>query len=334
MKIKKAIIKLLKENYKIIIFFISLLLILEYPVPYYISTGGGITNLDKRIHIENATKQKGSYNLSYVSQIDGNLITYLFSYIIPSWDLEKVNDYKVSDYETTEDIEQRGKLSLNTTNEIATMVAYLTAGKEINIEKTHYYLAYILEPSIKKIKIGDELISINDIDINEFEKIREEISNSDEVTIKVIRNKKEITETVKVKEKEGNKEVGISFIETYDYNVNPKISFSFAGDESGGSAGLMTTLSIYDLLEEEDYTHGYTIAGTGTINSDGSVGEISGVKYKLKGAVKGKANIFFAPSGDNYEEAIKLKEKYKYKIDIVEVKTFEDAVNYLKNINT
>ena len=79
------------------------------------SAGGGITNLDKRIHIENATKQKGSYNLSYVSQIDGNLITYLFSYIIPSWDIEKVNDYKVSDYETTEDIEQRGKLSLNTT---------------------------------------------------------------------------------------------------------------------------------------------------------------------------------------------------------------------------
>ena len=334
MNIKKIIKKMLKENYRIIIFFISLLLILEYPVPYYISTGGGITNLDKRIHIENATKQKGSYNLSYVSQVDGNLITYLFSYIIPSWDREKVNDYKISDNETIEDIEQRGKLSLNTTNEIATMVAYKTAGKEINIKKTHYYIAYLLEPSIKKIKIGDELISINDIDIKDFEKIKEEISNQEEVTIKVLRNKKEINETVEVKEKDGSKEVGISFIETYDYEVNPKIKFSFTGDESGGSAGLMTTLSIFDLLEEEDYTHGYTIAGTGTINPDGSVGEISGVKYKLKGAVKGKANIFFAPAGDNYKEALELKKKNKYKIESVEVNTFEDAVNYLKKINT
>ena len=331
---KKAIIKLLKENYKIIIFFISLLLILEYPVPYYISTGGGITNLDKRIHIENASKQEGSYNLSYVSQIDGNLITYLFSYIIPSWDKEKVNDYKISDNETIEDIEQRGKLSLNTTNEIATMVAYKAANKEINIKNTHYYIAYILEPSIKKIKIGDELISINDIDIKDFDKIKEEISKSETVTIKAIRNKKEITEKVNVKEKDDSKEVGISFIETYDYEVNPDIKFSFSGDESGGSAGLMTTLSIYDLLEDEDYTHGYTIAGTGTINPDGRVGEISGVKYKLKGAVKGKAKIFFAPAGDNYKEAVELKKKNKYKIEIVEVKTFDDAVNYLKNINT
>ena len=334
MNIKKIILKLLKENYKIIIFFISLLLIIEYPVPYYISTGGGITNLDKRIHIENASKQKGSYNLSYVSQIDGNLITYLFSYIIPSWDKEKVDDYKISDNETLEDIEQRAKLSLNTTNEIATMVAYKSAGKEVDIKETHYYIAYILEPSIKKIKIADEIISINDIDIKEYEKVKENISNSTEVTIKALRNKKEIVEKVNIKEKDGIKQVGISIIETYDYEVNPKIKFSFSSDESGGSAGLMTTLSIYDLLEEEDYTHGYTIAGTGTINHDGTIGAISGVKYKLKGAVKGKADIFFAPAGENYQEAMELKKKNKYKIDIVEVKTFEDAVNYLKKINT
>ena len=91
----------------------------------------------------------------------------------------------------------------------------------------------------------------------------------------------------------------------------------------------MTALVIFNKLISYDITKGYKIAGTGTIDEDGTVGEIDGVKYKLKGAVKDKADVFLVPSG-NYEEAIKLKEKNNYKIKIIEVKTFEDAIYYLK----
>ena len=108
--------------------------------------------------------------------------------------------------------------------------------------------------------------------------------------------------------------------------TNPKIDVITQKDEFGPSGGLMTTLAIYNKLVSTDITKGYTVAGTGT------VGEIDGVKYKLKGAIQNKADIFFAPSGRNYKEAIKLKKKYKYKIKIVEVKTFDDALNYLQKI--
>lgn len=54
----------------------------------------------------------------------------------------------------------------------------------------------------------------------------------------------------------------------------------------------MTTLEIYNSLTDDDLTKGYKIVGTGTIDMEGNVGMIGGVKYKLKGAIKKKADIF------------------------------------------
>ena len=79
----------------------------------------------------------------------------------------------------------------------------------------------------------------------------------------------------------------------------------------------------------EDLTRGYKIVGTGTIDLDGNVGEISGIEYKLKAAVKEEADIFLAPAGINYEKAIVLANQNNYDINIIGVATFEDTLNYL-----
>ncbi len=96
----------------------------------------------------------------------------------------------------------------------------------------------------------------------------------------------------------------------------------------------MTTLAIYDSLVPEDLTGGLKIAGTGTIEEDESVGPIGGVKYKLAGAESDGADIFFAPSGENYNEAIRIKNEKNYNIIVIEVKTLDDAINFLKKINS
>ena len=62
---------------------------------------------------------------------------------------------------------------------------------------------------------------------------------------------------------------------------------------------------------------------------EGNVGEIGGIKYKIMGAVKNKMDIILVPSA-NYKEAMKVKKEKNYKIKIVEVKTFQDAIKYLK----
>ena len=329
----------LKSSYKSLIFIAILFLILTYPVPYYVFTSGGITDLSERFEIEgDSFQQKGSYNLSYVLQRNGNVLTYVLSHFINDWELVEKEKYQISSDESFEEMLIRDKLSLTQANQTALYVAYSKAGKEPVINDTSYYVAatYDVLTSSEKIKIGDKLLKIEDILVKDFEDVSNVIdskSDGDYVKLTLERDGKEIETKVRINESNDVKIIGIMFYRILNLDVNPNIKFLFSDSESGSSAGLMTTLAIYDALIEEDLTHGLKIAGTGTISIDGTVGEIGGVRYKVAGAENGGASIFLVPSGENYEEAIKVKKERNYKIEIVEIKTFDDAVNYLRNLN-
>ena len=90
-------------------------------------------------------------------------------------------------------------------------------------------------------------------------------------------------------------------------------------------------LSIYDYLTEEDLTNNLKIVGTGTIDEEGNVGEIGGVKYKIKAAVKNDTDIFFVPK-DNYEEAMEVKNTNNLDIKLISISNITDAINYLENL--
>ena len=334
-KLYDALKKILKDTYKEIIFVIIFTFIMFYPVPYYIVTGGGITDLNERFTIENSYKNSGSYNLSYVSQTDGNVLTFLLSYVIPSWSKEKIEEYKASDNETFIDIEKRDKLSLEVANENASFVAFTKAERDFKINDVKLFIIYVDNEidSSEEIKIGDEIEKIDDIEVNSFEEFKNYINGknvNDYVTLRIKRDEKTKNIKVKIREKDENKIVGLSFYKIYDYETNPKITFNFKSGEQGSSAGFMTSLAIYDSLLEEDLTNGLKIAGTGTIDENGKVGEISGVEEKIKGAESAKADIFFVPA-ENYPLAQEIKKNKNYKIEIVKVTEFDDAVNYLRN---
>ena len=336
-KIKGFFISIIRENYKMIIFFIIFFLIINYPVPYYVFTSGGITDLSQRFEIEDSYEQEGSYNLSYVNQVEGNVLTYLIAKVVPSWEIIEVEKYQYNEDESLEELSIRDKLSLAGANQTAVMIAYEKAGKNIiiNDKRTYVYATYDFIDSNVKIKAGDVLVSIDGTVFDDFSQIRELIQSKevgDTIEFEFQRGNNNYIASVLIQEVNDVKVVGLMFTTIYDYEVEPSITFNFRDSESGSSAGLMTTLAIYDSLIPEDLTNGLKIAGTGTIEADGSIGQIGGIKYKLAGAVSDDADIFFAPSGENYEEAIKIKKDKKYKIKIVEVKTLDDAINYLKNI--
>ena len=326
-----------KESYKMIIFFIIFFLIITYPVPYYVFTSGGITDLSDRFEINEGYEQKGSYNLSYVNQVEGNVLTYLASFIIPNWEKIEIEKYQYNDNESLEEMALRDRIALTYANQIAVMFAYSKANKEVKINDSYRYVyaTYEFMDSDTKIKIGDILLKADGEEINNLYRVKEIIQEkeiNDYVELEFDRNGETYTAKIKVQDVSGVKAIGIKFYTIYDYEVDPEIRFKFKDSESGASAGLMTTLAIYDTLIPEDLTNGLKIAGTGTIEEDGSIGEIGGVKYKLAGAVSDDADIFFAPTGENYEEAMELKKKRNYNIKIIEVKTLDDAINYLKSL--
>ena len=145
------------------------------------------------------------------------------------------------------------------------------------------------------------------------------------VDVVIIRDKKEMTLSSTVYELEGNKILGVGLNYYYDIDMNPKTEIKFKKKERGPSAGLVTTLSVYDKLVKEDLTNGLKIAGTGTIEADGSIGEIGGVKYKVMGADAGGADVFLVPK-NNLDEALKVKKEKKLKIKVYGVATFKEAI--------
>ena len=320
----------IKNNYKEIIVYIILLFVLTYPLPYYIYIGGGTIDLGKRVELEG--NEKGSYNMAYVSQINATIPTYLLSFIIPKWDLESIKTASFDETENKSDILKREKLYLEEANNHAIINAYKLSGSDITIKSSHYKVIYISRESDTDIEVGDTLISVNGIFISnntEYKEYLNSLNVGDKLQVKVKREDKEVDCYAKLIELEGEKIIGLYLVNLYDYEVNPPIELKFKWNESGPSGGFMLSLAIYDRLVDDDLTKGRKIVGTGTIDANGNVGEIGGVRYKLMGAVKEKADIFFVPS-NNYEEAINTKKEFNYKINIVKVETLTDAINYLK----
>jgi len=66
----------------------------------------------------------------------------------------------------------------------------------------------------------------------------------------------------------------------------------------GPSAGLAFTLALIDVLTEGELTGGETVATTGTIELDGSVGEVGGVPQKTLAVRESGATLFIVPSGE------------------------------------
>ena len=332
-KIYEKIKSFITENYLYILFLLVFYTVFSYPLPYYIYTGGGLINVDDKIIIDNKTESKGSYNLCYVAELRATIPTYLLSYVVPGWDMLSHEEVAFNENEDAKDINTRNKVLLDDGNNSAIIASYSLAGKEYKIINLSPIIIYILEDGENDFKIGDEILSIDNINIKTIDDITDILNTknfNDIVKVKVLNNSKEYIRTAKVINHEDKKMLGISIANKYDIETNPNVSFDFSSSESGPSGGFMMSLALYDYLVDEDLTKGRKISGTGTIDKDGNVGEIDGVKYKLKGAVSKNSDIFFVPNGDNYKEAIKLKKKKDYDIEVIGVSTLEEAIEYLR----
>lgn len=334
-KFFNAILEFVIDEYKFLLFLGVFYIVCTWPVNYYIIVGGGISNVKERVIVEDGYKSKGSFNLSYVSELKGTTLSYLLSYVIPSWDRDSMSDYKYSETESYEDIEFRGDIDLKSTNNNAIKVAYDLANKKCDEISSKIYVIATVDEFETEFKIRDELISVDGQvfkTTEEYAKYVQKFKAGDSIKVKVLRDGKEKEINCKIYEKNGRKLFGVVLQIAREYETDPKVDITFKRSESGPSGGLMTTLEIYNRLVKEDITHGLNIAGTGAIDSKGNVGIIGGVRYKLMGAEAGNADIFFVPNGKNYEEAIKVKKEKKLKVKVIGVSTVNEALEELSKI--
>lgn len=330
-RIKKYIINDIKRNYK---FYIGLFLIMALFLvrfDYVIYTPGSLENLNDRIIVTPSNESKGSMNLTYVTSIPANIPNMLLSLIIPNWDIESLNNMRVED-ESEKEIENRDKIYLKDTCYDAIIAAFKEANMKYEITNVDVTITYIYNIAKTNLKVGDVIKTINGVKITSFNSLINEVNKyevGEKLIINVLRNNKIIECEATIVLEENKKMIGISLAELKNIKTNPEVKFVFKNNESGSSRGLMCALEIYNRITKYDITKGDIISGTGVIDENGNVGSIGGVKYKLKGAVNKHAKVFIVPS-DNYEEAISLKNKYKYDIEIIKADTLKNVIKTLK----
>ena len=314
----------IRNNLKGLIILIGIIFLCFYKVPYVIYTPGGSINLNNRVEITNENKISGSYYMNYVSVMKANVPAIVLSLFVPNWDIYNEEDITGLDYKTLFKIEQ---IDLKNSIYLASLNAYRKAGKTINV-------TLVSEESKTNLLVLDEIISIDGKKFTKLSEFQEYISSldfDDKVTFVVKENGKEKEQYAYVINLEGEKKVGISIVTEYDFESDPKLEMKTKASEAGSSGGLMLSLEIYDKLTSKDLSHGKKVMGTGTIDEDGNVGAIGGVKYKMLGAQKDGADIFFVPK-ENYDEAKKVYKKNNLSFELVMVETFDEAINYLNNL--
>ena len=331
-KLYENIKSFIVENYKFLLVWGIIIFLFFYEFPFVIYTPGGIVNLESRIEVEDGYETEGSLNMSYVSLVKGTLPMILLSYVIPNWDLIKSSEITIED-ESVDELLEMEKLYMQSSIDNATILAYQTAGAEINITREVNNIIYISDEAETNLEVYDEILQADGQDITTVDELKEIVNSKtegDTIIFTVNRNGKERECQAKIYDTSDGLKVGISFLTTYEYETDPKITVETKASESGSSGGLMLTLAIYNALTPDDITKGRTIVGTGTISLDGTVGAIDGVKYKILGADKNDAEIFLCPM-ENYEEALRVKEEFDLDIKIHGVATFQEALEYLTN---
>ena len=221
---KKSIKEIFKSPKEVISFFLPIIVAIIFiiPLPYYIRMGGGIIPLENKIQIKGEGKN-GYYGALYVRESKAVVLTYLASYVFPSFEREKIENVTVDNEDETS-YNYREKLYFTSSLEAAKKVAYEKAGKKVKVSSSKYTIIYIDKDNKTELKVGDEILSINNKKVNNYDSILDNISNSSKngsINIEVLRDNKKINTVNKYIDIEGEKKLGIVVSNQLEYKVDP-----------------------------------------------------------------------------------------------------------------
>lgn len=296
------------------------------------------------IIVETSYEEKGSLNTVSVWTFERPTI---FQYL-----LQKTRkDYYLVKHEPSysfADARVSGYASKDMSNTNSVRLAYEEAGAQLDGYVTPVIYKVYKEPYLNgTLPLGQKgatVLKVNSTDVSNVEEVRDLLAQGTcgdkyELTLEV--NQQTTTYEIQSKIVSSGDSLVCSFgIVLYDRfhitNSNPKVTIVEDPNTFGGSGGLMQTLAIYNKLTKDDITKGYTIVGTGTIDINGNVGPIGAAYQKFHSAHYKKAKVFFVLDSDkydNYSEALRAKKDLNSSVEVVAVKTFSDAVAYLKGMN-
>lgn len=326
--------KILKKYYiAMMIFLIPNILIVfscVYRVDYSITSPGGVSSVDNRFEVSGGYDSDNLLSL-YVYSFDNiTLFQKIISNFYDIYDVKEVTEgfSHMSDYMWY----KAGVIQREQSEEASAIIAYEAANKlNSNISIDYDYLGAIIRLTTEDnnvFQLGDIVTHVDDV---EFENFDHYVSLERKIGTKLtyIRNDVVCEHVIK----EGDN-WGAWYYDKYAI-ISSSPSYKISSTLSvGPSAGMMQTLSIYNQLVETNITYkdgvSRLIAGTGTIEVDGSIGAIGGVAQKVYSAFNSGADILIV-SKSNEEAALDAYNSLqnKERMQLIVVSTFDEVLECL-----
>ncbi len=227
--------------------------------------------------------------------------------------------------ETDAEYKQRNLDAMDQSIDTAVAVALDRSGVPVTIESDGVLVVDLVEGSgaAGVLQPDDVIVAVNGEPVQlgaDIGVVIGDLAPGDVVPIDLVRDGEPMTVEVELTASEDGSRTLIGILAQ---TANPRYPISIETANVGGpSAGMMYTLAIMDLLVEGDLAKGHIVAGTGTIQSDGTVGNIGGVRQKVVAAEAAGAEIMLVPAG-NYEDALTAP---RQSMELVSVATIDEAL--------
>jgi PDZ domain-containing protein len=242
----------------------------------------------------------------------------------------------VPPHTTPQEIARQGTQMLNESEQTAIAVGLRLAGYNVNIVGEGVKVVTIEpdSPSKQLLQPGDVITAVNGeptLTVPDLvNKVQTQTVGST-VELQILRQDHQMTVNVPLMppaQPGGSPRIGI-VVESVGFKTELPFPVEIIPKKitGGPSAGLMFTLTVYNLVTSQDLTAGRKIAGTGTISLDGKVGPIGGVEQKVAAAEGAGAEYFLSPA-QNYAAAKSVARH----IQVVQVATVQQAIKFLKSL--
>lgn len=214
----------------------------------------------------------------------------------------------------------------------AAAVGQRAAGRDVVISGDGARVVRVVSgtPADGVLEQGDVITAVDGQDIllaSEVVTALGDVSAGEEVEVTVLRGDERVTETIVVAELSATGQPGLGvLLQTLNLRIDMPVEVRPAEDAriGGPSAGLMIALAVYDALSD-DSLGDRVVAGTGTMDTSGNVGRVSGVPEKVRGAVLAEADVFLVPAA----QAEEARSAAPDGLEVIPVETLEDAIGAL-----
>jgi PDZ domain-containing protein len=318
---------------------VGLALAITLPVPYVVASPGPVINVlgtqggAPLITISGAPTYPtaGQLDLTTVSERGGpgsrvNLV-YALSSALDEHDAVVPRDLLYPPDQTADQVATEGSAQMTQSQDAAAIAAL----RHLHLPVTLYADVTDVQkgaPADGKLMAGDVIRTVDGTTVTSAPEVTAAVRKrkpGDTVVFGVLRKGAPLSESMTATAAPDDPKrayLGIGVGNGYTSPVKVSIKLD---DVGGPSGGLMFTMGIVDKLTPEQVNRGQHVAGTGTMDENGNVGAIGGIRQKIAAAKADGATVFLVPAANCSEAVVGAPPG----LQLVKVSTLDGALTAL-----